>query len=208
MRIAGIDEAGRGPLAGPVVAAAVVFPEGYTNPNITDSKKLSAKKRDSLIAEIKLAALSWSVVAVGHKRIDLLNIREATRLAMRLALERVEADYALIDGNMGIDSKIPHEWIIKGDAKVLQIGAASILAKVYRDQLMQTLEHRYPGYGLGGHAGYPTASHRAAVAELGPSPIHRRTFRGVKEFCGPSFKDNKQTHKLSAAGQQALLFNS
>jgi len=183
MRVAGIDEVGRGPLAGPVVAAAVVFPEGYSNSSIRDSKKLSAQKRESLVLTIKQDALSWAIVAVGHQRITAINIREATRLAMRLALARVQADSALIDGNTPIDCAIPQETVIGGDDKFVQIAAASIIAKVYRDALMCTLDKRYPGYGFDRHAGYGTSFHRAAIETLGPCPIHRRGFAGVREFC-------------------------
>lgn len=184
MKIAGVDEAGRGPLAGPVVAAAVVFPKGYQNPDIRDSKQLSKKKREQLVDVIKREAVSWSIIAVGHKRIDELNILQASRLAMSLALMRVEADLALIDGNVPIEAAIPQETIVGGDASRVEIGAASILAKVHRDHLMLALDAKYPGYGLSRHAGYPTKSHREAVKALGPSKIHRRTFRGVAEHVG------------------------
>lgn len=181
MRVAGVDEAGRGPLAGPVVAAAVVFPEGYTNPEIKDSKQLSAQKRERLFNIIKRDALAWSIIAVGHRRIEKLNILEASRLAMRLAVERVQADFVLVDGNQPLDVKIPQETIVNGDTKVVQISAGSILAKVWRDHLMTILDKKYPGYSLSKHAGYPTTLHRLAIQTQGPSPIHRRTFRGVKE---------------------------
>ena len=181
-KIAGIDEAGRGPLAGPVVAAAVVFQEGYSNPKIKDSKKLSAKQREELIEIIQRDAVDFSIIAVGHHRIHQLNIRGATKLAMSLALRRVCADIALIDGNMEIDSAIPQTTIIKGDALRVEISAASILAKTYRDKLMKTLDNKYPGYGFERHAGYPTSSHREAIAKLGPSSVHRIDFAGVKEF--------------------------
>lgn len=184
MRIAGIDEVGRGPLAGPVVAAAVIFPPGYANSKIIDSKKLSAKKREELVTIIKADALEYAITAVGHKRIDRLNIREATRLAMALSLDRVHADYALIDGNMTINSPVPHQAVVKGDSKFVQIAAASIIAKVFRDKIMETLDAFYPGYSFGKHSGYPTTLHRKAVAVLGPSPVHRKTFKGVKEYCG------------------------
>lgn len=183
-RLCGIDEAGRGPLAGPVVAAAVIFPLGYCNAEIRDSKQLSRSKRDKLAEVIKRDALQWSVVAVGHVRIANLNIREATRVAMRLALNRVESDAVLIDGNVEIVTDVPQRTVVKGDQLHIQISAASILAKTYRDALMQTLDTKYPGYGLGGHAGYPTKAHRAAIQHLGPSRVHRVTFAGVKEFLG------------------------
>lgn len=183
MRIAGVDEAGRGPLAGPVVAAAVVLPDGFQHPEVKDSKQLSARKREILSELIKKHALDWAIVAVGARRIDQLNIREATKLCMRLAIERVQADFALIDGNMAVPCRIPGKTVVKGDQKHIEISAASILAKVYRDQLMQVLDQKYPGYDLGKHAGYPTVKHRARIAELGPCPVHRRTFDGVKEHC-------------------------
>jgi ribonuclease HII len=132
-----------------------------------------------LFSEIKQAALSWSIVAVGPRRIESLNIREASRLAMRLALERVEASYALIDGDTPIITPLPQQTVIQGDALITHISAASILAKVYRDRLMETLGARYPGYGLEKHAGYPTKAHREAIIQRGPSRVHRRTFRGV-----------------------------
>jgi ribonuclease HII len=181
-KICGVDEVGRGPLAGPVVAAAVVFPENYINQDFKDSKQLSAKKREQLIETIKREALSWSIVAVGHHRIHQLNIREASRLAMSLAVARVKADLILVDGNVPIYTNLPQKTVIGGDAKHVEISAASILAKVYRDQLMVILDRKYPGYGLATHAGYPTAAHRKAIAEIGPSRIHRVTFRGVKEY--------------------------
>jgi ribonuclease HII len=182
MRIAGVDEAGRGPLAGPVVAAAVIFPEGYKNDLIQDSKKLSAKKREQLYEQIKTDALEWAIVSVGHRRIECFNILGASLLAMSLALKRVNADLVLVDGNKEIPTNVPQKTVIGGDAIHIQISAASILAKVWRDRLMQNIDRRYPGYGLSIHAGYPTKSHRQAIAEKGPSAIHRRTFRGVAEY--------------------------
>ena len=190
--IGGIDEAGRGPLAGPVTAAAVVLPADYQNPSVTDSKKLSAAERDRLFDEIVGAALAWSAISVGPRRIERINIREATKEAMiRSALnvrEQLRATNPetegvfLIDGNMRCGDLFTHETIVKGDAKIMAIAAASILAKVTRDRVMQILEQRYPGYGLGEHMGYPTPKHRAQIAALGPSKIHRRTFAGVKEW--------------------------
>ena len=179
--VAGIDEVGRGPLAGPVVAAVCVFQSGFTHKKINDSKKLSAKMRDNLYEEIISLACGWAIVAVGPEMIDRINIRNATKLAMSLALKRVTADRALIDGNMLIDTDLPQTTVIGGDGLCVEIGAASIIAKVWRDRLMAHYDQIYPGYGLAGHAGYPTPAHKAAVATLGPSPIHRRTFAGVKE---------------------------
>jgi ribonuclease HII len=165
------------------VAAAVVFDESFQDPRIRDSKTLSAKQREKLFDYIKESALSWSIIAVGPRRIDQINILQATKLAMKLAVERVSADLVLVDGNQPIICAIPQRTVIGGDRLHVQISAASILAKVWRDRLMQALAKRYPGYGLEKHAGYPTAAHRAALLELGPSRIHRRTFAGV---CQPS----------------------
>lgn len=179
MRICGVDEAGRGPLAGPVVAAAVVFKQGFSDPRIQDSKKLSKQQRERLFDYIKESALSWSIVGVGARRIDTLNILQATKLAMRLAVERIDADLVLVDGNQRIVSSIPQKTVIGGDRLHIEISAASILAKVWRDRLMATLADKYPGYGLEKHAGYPTKAHREALAVLGPSKIHRLSFAGV-----------------------------
>lgn len=181
MLICGVDEAGRGPLAGPVVAAAVVFEEGYSNPNIRDSKILSEQQREKLFEHIKESAHAWSIIAVGPRRIEQINILQATKLAMRLAVERITADLVLIDGNQPIISRIPQRTVVGGDRLHVQISAASILAKVWRDRLMKDLAVRYPGYGLEKHSGYPTPAHKKAIIELGPSKIHRRTFAGV---CG------------------------
>jgi ribonuclease HII len=182
VRIAGVDEAGRGPLAGPVVAAAVVFPENYSNPEIKDSKKLTAKARQRLVDVIKRDALEYSIVAVGQRRIERVNILGATKLAMCLALKRVSADFARIDGNARLPISLPHETVVKGDQKHVEISAASILAKEWRDELMQRLSIKYPDFGFELHAGYPTPSHKAAVAAHGPSVVHRLTFRGVREY--------------------------
>lgn len=181
-RIAGVDEAGRGPLAGPVVAAAVVFPPNYENSRIQDSKKLNAEKRELLFTEIQSAALDWAIVSVGHHRIYAHNILRASLLAMSLALRRIQADRVLVDGNQKIPTTIPQQTVVGGDAIHVQISAASILAKVWRDRLMENIDRRYPGYGFAQHAGYGTASHRNALQTLGPCPVHRRSFRGVVEF--------------------------
>jgi ribonuclease HII len=186
--LAGVDEAGRGPLAGPVTAAAVVLPPGYKNSRITDSKQLSAATRDALYEEILHAALAYSCVSVGPRRIERFNIREATRLAMTLAANRVtkalgSAPHLLIDGNMLLRSNHTEEAIIKGDGLLLPIGAASIVAKVTRDRLMELLEQRYPGYQLGKHKGYGTETHRQQIQLRGPCAAHRRTFAGVREYC-------------------------
>lgn len=193
--VGGIDEAGRGPLAGPVTAACVVLPPCYHNDRIGDSKQLSHKLREELYPEIVQSAVAWSVVSVGPRRIESLNIRQATALAMRLAAERVFVKLAakcpkltrrdlhlLIDGNMLLETDLSQDAIVKGDSRVLAIAAASILAKVTRDRLMLTLDLHYPGYGFAGHKGYPTKPHIEKVAELGVSMAHRRTFSGVREY--------------------------
>ncbi len=183
-----MDEAGRGPLAGPVVAAAAVFDETFQDPKIRDSKTLSTQQREKLFEYIKESALSWSIIAVGPRRIDQLNILQATKLAMRLAVERVSADLVLVDGNQPIVCRLPQKTVVGGDRLHVQISAASILAKVWRDRLMQDLAVRYPGYGFEKHAGYPTPAHKAAIMALGPCKIHRRTFAGV---CQPSSQISK-----------------
>ena len=179
MRICGVDEAGRGPLAGPVVAAAVVFEEGFNDPRIKDSKTLSAQQRERLFDYIKESALAWSIIAVGPRRIEHLNILQATKLAMKLAVERIEADLVLVDGNQPILCAFPQRTVVGGDRLHIEISAASILAKVWRDRLMERLSVRYPGYGFERHSGYPTPAHKAAILELGASKVHRRTFAGV-----------------------------
>ncbi len=184
----GIDEAGRGPLAGPVTAAAVVLRAEDRFEGLTDSKKLSEKKREVLFEAIQAQAVAYSVISLGPEEIDVHNIREATRLAMARAADEVMAKipmayaYLLIDGNMNIPSKFPHEFVIKGDQKVAAISAASILAKVSRDRMMCDFDHQFPQYGFSKHKGYPTKSHRESIKEHGPCSIHRKTFAGVKEF--------------------------
>lgn len=189
--LAGIDEAGRGPLVGPVTAACVVLMPGYKNSRIKDSKKLSEKQRNMLFAEIVEASIAYSIISVGSRRIDSLNILQATKKAMCLAAVKVQMQlqekfgesclHVLIDGNMKLSLPFSQESIVKGDSKLLSISAASILAKVERDRLMQSLDGKYPGYGIDAHKGYPTKFHKAQVAALGPSPAHRLTFSGVKE---------------------------
>ena len=179
MLICGVDEAGRGPLAGPVVAAAAVFDEGFSHPEIQDSKALTAKQRSRLFDYVIQNASSWAIIAVGPRRIEELNILQATKLAMRLAVERITADLVLVDGNQPIVCSLPQRTVIGGDRLHVQISAASILAKVWRDRLMETLGKKYPGYGLEKHAGYPTPAHKRAIIELGPCRVHRKTFAGV-----------------------------
>jgi len=180
--IAGVDEVGVGPLAGPVVAAAVVFKKGYKNRDIRDSKKLSPKIREQLTEVIKNDCVYWSIVAVGSRRIDSINIRQARKLAMSYALLRVKAESALIDGNMLIDTQIPQTTVIGGDDKHVEIAAASVIAKVWRDELMRQFDLKYQGYGFANNMGYPTREHQQAIARLGPTVIHRQTFKGVREY--------------------------
>ncbi len=182
--VAGVDEVGRGPLAGPVVAGAVVFKRGYRNPRIKDSKQLTAEDREELVHVIKRAALGWAVAAVGPRRIDIINIREASRLAMLLALRKIASDVVLVDGNVPLKTRMPQRTVIGGDRRHVQISAASIIAKVWRDSLMRTLDAKYPGYGFCEHFGYGTPEHQDALRRLGPCRIHRRTFRGIREYFG------------------------
>ena len=202
MRICGVDEAGRGPLAGPVVAAAVIFPTGYKNSAINDSKQLSALKREQLVNVIKESSLAWAIIGVGPRRIEQLNILGATKLAMKLAVERVNADLALIDGNQRINISIPQRTVVGGDAIHVEISAASILAKVWRDHLMKVLGAKYPGYGFEKHAGYPTEFHRSAVKLLGPSRVHRKTFAGVREFLSLPYK-YEETENREMGGEES-----
>lgn len=187
--IAGVDEAGRGPLAGPVVAAAVVLPEGLILPGVNDSKKLSAAKREELFDLIHAEALSVGVGIGSHELIDDVNILQATLSAMREAVLSLSLtpDLLLIDGTSKISVPTTQRTIKKGDALSLSIAAASIVAKVTRDRLMLEYDTLYPGYGFAAHKGYGAASHLSAIAQLGPSPIHRKSFSGVKEHlpaCG------------------------
>jgi len=182
--VAGVDEAGRGPLAGPVYAAAVIFEKGTEIAGINDSKKLSEKKRELLYDVIKEKALSYAIVSVNEKEIDEINILNASLKAFSLAVEKLDKkpDYVLFDGNRAPDMNIPFETVVKGDAKVQAIAAASILAKVERDRYITEMDKVYPAYGFAKHKGYPTKEHKEAVAKYGPSPIHRLTFRGVSEY--------------------------
>ncbi|WP_416898183.1 MAG: ribonuclease HII [Minwuia sp.] len=182
--VAGLDEAGRGPIAGPVVAAAVILPEDFDCTGLDDSKKLSGKRREALAGRILLDAK----VGVGIctvEEIDELNILWAAMLAMRRAAEALplEPAFALVDGNR-IPPELPcaAEALVKGDGREACIAAASIVAKTHRDKIMCELDLQYPGYGLGGHAGYPTPAHKKALLRLGPSPVHRRSFRPVRDM--------------------------
>lgn len=182
--IAGADEAGRGPLVGCVVAAAVILDKEKPIPGLNDSKKLTAKKREQLAKQIMQDALAWSVSSVEPQVIDEINILQASLLAMKQAIESlsVEPDFALIDGNKLPDLSCDAEAIVKGDARVSAIAAASILAKVERDQQMQELHSEYPQYEFDRHKGYPTKVHMALLQEHGPCPQHRKSFGPVKRL--------------------------
>ena len=175
--VCGVDEAGRGPLCGPVVAAAVILRDDDPIEGLNDSKKLSEKKREALYGEICARALAYSIAYASPEEIDELNILGATMLAMQRAIKGLSpaADFALIDGNTVRNMPVPAVGVIKGDAISSSISAASILAKVTRDRLCLEHDRLYPGYGIAGHKGYPTAAHMEAVRRLGPSPIHRRS---------------------------------
>lgn len=177
--IAGVDEVGRGPLAGPVVAAAVILPHDFDVLGIDDSKKLSPKKRAELFEAIREKALAWSVGWVGPERIDEINILEATKEAMTQAVQGLSLtpDHVLIDGNFTVRAlALPQTAIVKGDANSTSIAAASILAKVTRDRYMEEMDAVYPGYAFASNKGYGTAAHYEGLKKLGPTPIHRRTF--------------------------------
>lgn len=179
--VCGVDEAGRGPLAGPVCAAAVILPEGLVIEGLNDSKKLSEKRREALYDVIKEKAIAYSIAFASVEEIEEHNILQATFMAMTRAVEGLsaKADYALIDGNkIPPQLQIPAEYVIGGDAISASIAAASVLAKVTRDRLMVEMEDIYPGYDFKKHKGYGTKVHREALQELGPCPIHRMSFLG------------------------------
>ena len=187
VQVCGIDEAGRGPLAGPVFAAAVLLPVGAEIEGLNDSKKLTEKKREQLFDVIQKTALSYSIAFATEQEIDTINILQATFLAMRRACEglSVRLDYVLVDGNRMPPLDIPGETIVKGDACSANIAAASILAKVSRDRLMLELDKLYPEYQFAKHKGYGTKLHRECLLQYGPCPIHRRSF--LKKILGETF---------------------
>lgn len=193
--IAGIDEAGRGCLAGPVVAAACILPEHFDLPGLTDSKALSAARREVLAQAIRAQALCWSLGLAWAPEIDRINILQATLRSMERAVAhlRLRPMLLVIDGNQTCQATIPQRTVIGGDALVPAISAASILAKTFRDHLLARLERRYPGYGLAIHKGYGTALHLAALRRLGPSPIHRLSFRGVRPESADTPKQERQS---------------
>ena len=176
--VCGIDEAGRGPLAGPVFAAAVILPDDLGDLGINDSKKLSEKKRDALFDTIKEKAIAWSVASASEQEIDEINILNATFLAMKRAVEglSVKPDIALVDGNRKPKTGIEEMTLVKGDSKSISIAAASILAKVSRDRYLMELDEKYPEYQFSRHKGYPTKLHYEMIKEHGISPVHRLSF--------------------------------
>jgi len=182
-RIAGIDEAGRGPLAGPVVAAAVVLPPDFSDPHVNDSKKLTPARRDRLYGIIYGQALAVGIGIVDAIEIDRINILQASLRAMAIAVRNInpQPDYLLVDGTFPVPVNLPQAPIPKGDGLSISIAAASIIAKVTRDRLMNIYHLYYPHFGFARHKGYPTQDHREAIRAFGCSPIHRRTFRGVRE---------------------------
>ena len=186
--IAGVDEAGRGPLAGPVVSAAVILPQDFFCEGINDSKQLSEKKRNVLFPRIMEKAIAVSTGLASHHEIDNINILRASLLSMKRAVENLSSlpgspvpDLLLIDGKFTLDMDTHQSAIVKGDSKSISIAAASIIAKVTRDTIMKELHEIYPAYDFVRHKGYPTKAHKQAILKHGPCPVHRLTFRGVKE---------------------------
>lgn len=179
--VAGVDEAGRGPLAGPVVAAAVILPPGSVWPGLNDSKRLRRDVREALEVEIKARALAWSCALADPEEIDRLNILGATHLAMRRALEglRLPPAFALVDGLPACGLGTPHQALVRGDSRSFSIAAASVLAKTERDRILLDLDRAHPEYGFARHKGYPTAEHLRQLSRHGPAPCHRRSYRPV-----------------------------
>ncbi|RJO67502.1 MAG: ribonuclease HII [Myxococcales bacterium] len=187
LRLIGADEAGRGPLAGPVVAAAVALPDGFRLDGLNDSKQLSEAERLRLFRPILNAARAWAVAFGSPAEIDRDNILRASLNAMARAVAKAEGkgesfDLVVVDGNQALPLNRPQWAVVHGDARCMAVAAASVVAKVVRDLWMQAADRRWPDYGFARHKGYPTSEHRAALARLGPCPIHRRTFRGVREI--------------------------
>ena len=182
--IAGVDEAGRGPLAGPVAAAAIVLPQDHDLAGLDDSKKLTEERRDFFYEKLTQMTDLWFVAVVDSPCIDEINILQATRLAMKQAVEKLKRlpDLVLVDGNQRIDIEPEQQTLVKGDQRCLSIAAASVLAKVTRDRLMQDYHRQYPHYGFDQHKGYGTKLHLARIREHGPCEIHRKSFKGVKEY--------------------------
>ncbi len=188
LRVAGLDEVGRGPMFGPVVAAAVILKKGCRLQGLTDSKQLTEKQRNVFDAAIRAAAAAWAIAAVDVETIDRINIRRASLLAMRMAVEQLAVapedllpDYLLIDGRDMIDWPCRQQAVIGGDGLSVSIAAASVLAKVHRDRLLVELDAVYPGYGLARHKGYCSHEHMEALARLGPTPLHRKSYQPVAQ---------------------------
>jgi ribonuclease HII len=183
LHIAGLDEVGRGPMFGPVVAAAVILPKRCRLQGLTDSKQLTEKQRNEFDGAIRAEAVAWAIAAVDAETIDRINIRRASLLAMRMAVEQLATlpDYLLIDGCDTIDWPCPQQAVVQGDGRSVSIAAASVLAKVHRDQLLVELDAVYPGYGLARHKGYCVAEHLEALRRLGPTPLHRKSFSPVAQ---------------------------
>ncbi len=188
LHVAGLDEVGRGPMFGPVVAAAVILPKRWRLQGLTDSKQLTEKQRNAFDIEIRAAALAWAVAAVDVETIDRINIRRASLLAMRMAVEQLAVapdyllpDFLLIDGRDTIDWPCRQQAVVQGDALSISIAAASVLAKVHRDRMLVELDAVYPGYGLARHKGYCSREHLEALARLGPTPLHRKSYAPVAQ---------------------------
>ena len=188
LRIAGLDEVGRGPMFGPVVAAAVILPKGCRLQGLTDSKQLTEKQRNAFDAAIRDCAEAWALAVVDVETIDRINIRRASLLAMRMAVKQLAVapdyllpDYLLIDGRDTIDWPCAQQAVVQGDARSISIAAASVLAKVHRDRLLVELDAVYPGYGLARHKGYCVAEHLEALRRLGPTPLHRKSISPVAQ---------------------------
>ena len=181
-RIAGLDEAGRGPLAGPVVGAAVIVPRRFSLRNLDDSKKVSPTERETLFSVISRYATAWGIGVASEAEIDSLNVLQATRLAWKRAIDQlsVSPDFLLIDGSLGTDCSIPHRSVIQGDQLSSSIAAASILAKVFRDRIMREYHEHDPRYRFHIHKGYPTPEHLRLLHQFGPSPAHRHSFGPVR----------------------------
>lgn len=182
-KVAGVDEAGRGPLAGPVVSAAVILPDAFPVTGVNDSKKLTPKQRNVLYRKIYDHALSIGIGIVDAAEIDRINILQAALLSMAISVENLSPspDFLLIDGKFPISSDIPQEAVPHGDALSISVAAASVVAKVTRDRLMERYHEEYPVFGFSRHKGYPTRAHKDAIRKFGCCPIHRRSFRGVRE---------------------------
>jgi len=198
LQVAGVDEAGRGPLAGPVVAGCVIFPSEPEAQRYRDSKKLTANQREKLYTALHDSDAIIGVGITGPTEIDRINILQASLLAMQRAVldcgknGGLYPDFLLVDGTFKVPMELPQQPLAKGESKSASIAAASIIAKVTRDRLMAGYHLQYPQYNFQQHKGYPTKAHRAAIAEFGPSPIHRKTFKGVREFCQDDSDENQQ----------------